>query len=184
MSDGTNYISISEQAINDGIAAWSPPDVNIDSYVPNIQYDANHDNYYVANTPDSIPDSIKNYQPPDISIQDQKIDTPELKVADDSWGAKLWSAFKGLDNGTKSILASSIMSATGGLFKAVSDATSLNSSTAAKMRELDILQQQTDLKRQAQENAMHSTAESYDKSKYKVQGLLKPTTLKTTGADK
>ena len=173
-----DYISISEQAINDAMSNWIPPDVNLSSDVPDIQFDANHDNYYVANTPESI----KDYQPESISIQDQKIDTPELKVSDDSWASKLWSDFKGLDNGTKSILTSSIMSAAGGLFKAASDSTSRNSSTAAKMRELDILQQQTDLKRKAQENAIHSTAESYDKSKYKVQGLLKPTTLKTTGA--
>lgn len=85
-------------------------------------------------------------------------------VSDDSgWASKLWKEFKSLDGKTQSVLASTLFSAIGGAMK---------SDTAKDKIRQD--QQIIDLKRQQQDNAMRSTAESYDKSKYKVRGLLNP----------
>ena len=75
----------------------------------------------------------------------------------------LWKKFKELDGKTQSVLASSLFSAIGGVMK--------NDTAKDKLRQD---QQVLDLKRQQQDNAMRSTAESYDKSKYKVRGLLNP----------
>lgn len=77
--------------------------------------------------------------------------------------ANLWKEFKSLDGKTQSVLASSLFSAIGGVMKP---------DTAKDKLRQD--QQVLDLKRQQQDNAMRSTAESYDKSKYKVSGLLNP----------
>lgn len=85
---------------------------------------------------------------------------------DDSEGgmmANLWKEFKSLDGKTQSVLASTLFSAIGGVMK--------NDTAKDKLRQD---QQVLDLKRQQQDNAMRSTAESYDKSKYKVRGLLNP----------
>ena len=76
---------------------------------------------------------------------------------------KVWKEFKSLDGKTQSVLASSLFSAIGGAMK---------SDTAKDKLRQD--QQVLDLKRQQQDTAMRSTAESYDKSKYKVRGLLNP----------
>lgn len=76
---------------------------------------------------------------------------------------KVWEEFKSLDGKTQSVLASSLFSAIGGVMK--------NDTAKDKLRQD---QQVLDLKRQQQDNAMRSTAESYDKSKYKVRGLLNP----------
>ena len=76
---------------------------------------------------------------------------------------KVWKEFKSLDGQTQSVLASSLFSAIGGVIK--------NDTAKDKLRQD---QQVLDLKRQQQDNAMRSTAESYDKSKYKVRGLLNP----------
>jgi len=85
-------------------------------------------------------------------------------VSDDSgWASKLWKEFKSLDGKTQSVLASTLFSAIGSAMK---------SDTAKDKIRQD--QQIIDLKRQQQDNAMRSTAESYDKSKYKVRGLLNP----------
>lgn len=77
--------------------------------------------------------------------------------------ASLWKEFKSLDGKTQSVLASTLFSAIGGVMK--------NDTAKDKLRQD---QQVLDLKRQQQDNAMRSTAESYDKSKYKVRGLLNP----------
>ena len=77
--------------------------------------------------------------------------------------ANLWKEFKSLDGKTQSVLASTLFSAIGGVMK--------NDTAKDKLRQD---QQVLDLKRQQQDNAMRSTAESYDKSKYKVRGLLNP----------
>lgn len=77
--------------------------------------------------------------------------------------ANLWKEFKSLDGKTQSVLASTLFSAIGGVMKP---------DTAKDKLRQD--QQVLDLKRQQQDNAMRSTAESYDKSKYKVSGLLNP----------
>jgi hypothetical protein len=84
---------------------------------------------------------------------------------DDGGGmmANLWKEFKSLDGKTQSVLASTLFSAIGGVMK--------NDTAKDKLRQD---QQVLDLKRQQQDNAMRSTAESYDKSKYKVRGLLNP----------
>lgn len=84
---------------------------------------------------------------------------------DDGGGmmANLWKEFKSLDGKTQSVLASTLFSAIGGVMKP---------DTAKDKLRQD--QQVLDLKRQQQDNAMRSTAESYDKSKYKVSGLLNP----------
>lgn len=84
---------------------------------------------------------------------------------DDGGGmmANLWKEFKSLDGKTQSVLASTLFSAIGGVMKP---------DTAKDKLRQD--QQVLDLKRQQQDNAMRSTAESYDKSKYKVRGLLNP----------
>lgn len=85
-------------------------------------------------------------------------------VSDDSgWASKIWKEFKSLDGKTQSVLASSLFSTIVGVMK--------NDTTKEKIRQD---QQVLDLKRQQQDNAMRSTAESYDKSKYKVRGLLNP----------
>lgn len=76
---------------------------------------------------------------------------------------KVWKEFKSLDGKTQSVLASSLFSAIGGVMK---------SDTAKETNRLN--QERLDLERQKQNNAMQSTAESYDKSKYKVSGLLNP----------
>lgn len=81
----------------------------------------------------------------------------------DGMMANLWKEFKSLDGKTQSVLASTLFSAIGGVMK--------NDTDKDKLRQD---QQVLDLKRQQQDNAMRSTAESYDKSKYKVRGLLNP----------
>lgn len=75
----------------------------------------------------------------------------------------LWKEFKSLDGKTQSVLASTLFSAIGGAMK---------SDTAKETNRLN--RERLDLERQKQNNAMQSTAESYDKSKYKVSGLLNP----------
>lgn len=75
----------------------------------------------------------------------------------------LWKEFKSLDGKTQSVLASSLFSAIGGVMK---------NNTAKETNQLN--RERLDLERQKQNNAMQSTAESYDKSKYKVRGLLNP----------
>lgn len=75
----------------------------------------------------------------------------------------LWEKFKSLDGKTQSVLASSLFSAIGGVMK---------NNTAKETNQLN--RERLDLERQKQNNAMQSTAESYDKSKYKVRGLLNP----------
>lgn len=75
----------------------------------------------------------------------------------------LWKEFKSLDGKTQSVLASSLFSAIGGVMK---------NDTAKETNKLN--RERLDLERQKQNNAMQSTAESYDKSKYKVRGLLNP----------
>lgn len=77
--------------------------------------------------------------------------------------ANLWKEFKSLDGKTQSVLASSLFSAIGGVMK---------NDTAKETNQLN--RERLDLERQKQNNAMQSTAESYDKSKYKVRGLLNP----------
>lgn len=74
-----------------------------------------------------------------------------------------WKEFKSLDGKTQSVLASSLFSAIGGVMK---------NDTAKETNQLN--RERLDLERQKQNNAMQSTAESYDKSKYKVRGLLNP----------
>ena len=97
------------------------------------------------------------------------IESPDVQLTfggEDSDGgmmANLWKEFKSLDGKTQSVLASSLFSAIGGVMK--------NDTAKDKLRQD---QQVLDLKRQQQDNAMRSTAESYDKSKYKVRGLLNP----------
>lgn len=86
------------------------------------------------------------------------------KSDDDSgWASKIWEEFKSLDGKTQSVLASTLFSAIGGAMK---------SDTAKETNRLN--RERLDLERQKQNNAMQSTAESYDKSKYKVRGLLNP----------
>ena len=75
----------------------------------------------------------------------------------------LWEKFKSLDGKTQSVLASTLFSAIGGVMK---------NDTAKETNQLN--RERLDLERQKQNNAMQSTAESYDKSKYKVRGLLNP----------
>lgn len=85
-------------------------------------------------------------------------------VSDDSgWASNLWKEFKSLDGKTQSVLASALFSAIGGVMK---------SDTAKETNRLN--RERLDFERQKQNNAMQSTAESYDKSKYKVRGLLNP----------
>lgn len=97
------------------------------------------------------------------------IESPDVQLpsgGDDPEGgmmANLWKEFKSLDGKTQSVLASTLFSAIGGVMK--------NDTAKDKLRQD---QQVLDLKRQQQDNAMRSTAESYDKSKYKVRGLLNP----------
>ena len=102
------------------------------------------------------------------------IESPDVQLTfgggdEDSGGGmtesllKVWKEFKSLDGQTQSVLASSLFSAIGGVMK--------NDTAKDKLRQD---QQVLDLKRQQQDNAMRSTAESYDKSKYKVRGLLNP----------
>lgn len=97
------------------------------------------------------------------------LESPDVQLTfggeDDGDGmmANLWKEFKSLDGKTQSVLASTLFSAIGGAMK---------SDTAKDKIRQD--QQVLDLKRQQQDNAMRSTAESYDKSKYKVSGLLNP----------
>lgn len=81
----------------------------------------------------------------------------------DGMMANLWKEFKSLDGKTQSVLASTLFSAIGGAMK---------SDTAKETNRLN--RERLDLERQKQNNAMQSTAESYDKSKYKVRGLLNP----------
>lgn len=75
----------------------------------------------------------------------------------------LWKEFKSLDGKTQSVLASSLFSTIGGVMK---------NNTTKETNQLN--RERLDLERQKQNNAMQSTAESYDKSKYKVRGLLNP----------
>ena len=82
---------------------------------------------------------------------------------DSGWASKIWKEFKSLDGSTQSVLASALFSAIGGAMK---------SDTAKETNRLN--RERLDLERQKQNNAMQSTAESYDKSKYKVRGLLNP----------
>lgn len=82
---------------------------------------------------------------------------------DSGWASKIWKEFKSLDGKTQSVLASALFSAIGGAMK---------SDTAKETNRLN--QERLDLEHQKQNNAMQSTAESYDKSKYKVRGLLNP----------
>ncbi len=74
-----------------------------------------------------------------------------------------WKEFKSLDGKTQSVLASSLFSTIGGVMK---------NNTTKETNKLN--RERLDLERQKQNNAMQSTAESYDKSKYKVRGLLNP----------
>ncbi len=97
------------------------------------------------------------------------IESPDVQLpfgGEDSEGgmmANLWKEFKSLDGKTQSVLASTLFSAIGGAMK---------SDTAKETNRLN--RERLDLERQKQNNAMQSTAESYDKSKYKVRGLLNP----------
>ena len=97
------------------------------------------------------------------------IESPDVQLpsgGDDPEGgmmANLWKEFKSLDGKTQSVLASSLFSAIGGVMK---------NDTAKETNQLN--RERLDLERQKQNNAMQSTAESYDKSKYKVRGLLNP----------
>lgn len=98
------------------------------------------------------------------------IDAPEWYLngepapeAETSVVGGLWEKFKSLDGKTQSVLASSLFSAIGGVMK---------NDTAKETNQLN--RERLDLERQKQNNAMQSTAESYDKSKYKVRGLLNP----------
>lgn len=97
------------------------------------------------------------------------IESPDVQLTfggEDSEGgmmASLWKEFKSLDGKTQSVLASTLFSAIGGAMK---------SDTAKETNRLN--RERLDLERQKQNNAMRSTAESYDKSKYKVRGLLNP----------
>lgn len=99
------------------------------------------------------------------------IESPDVQLTfggggEDSEGgmmANLWKEFKSLDGKTQSVLASTLFSAIGGAMK---------SDTAKETNRLN--RERLDLERQKQNNAMQSTAESYDKSKYKVRGLLNP----------
>ena len=97
------------------------------------------------------------------------IELPDVQLpfgGDDPEGgmmANLWKEFKSLDGKTQSVLASTLFSAIGGVMK---------NDTAKETNQLN--RERLDLERQKQNNAMHSTAESYDKSKYKVRGLLNP----------
>ena len=81
--------------------------------------------------------------------------------------ASIWEKFKSLDGKTQSVLASSLFSAIGGVMK-----NDTKNDTAKETNRLN--RERLDLERQKQNNAMQSTAESYDKSKYKVRGLLNP----------
>lgn len=76
--------------------------------------------------------------------------------------------FKDLDGKTQSVLASSAMAGLSAMFahNYKADEVSL------KSRELDIIQQNTDLKKQAQATALNATAQSYDPSKYKIPGVF------------
>ena len=89
--------------------------------------------------------------------------TFDNKDDNDGMMANLWKEFKSLDGKTQSVLASTLFSAIGGAMK---------SDTAKETNRLN--RERLDLERQKQNNAMQSTAESYDKSKYKVRGLLNP----------
>jgi len=97
------------------------------------------------------------------------IESPDVQLpfgGNDSEGgmmASLWKEFKSLDGKTQSVLASTLFSAIGGAMK---------SDTVKETNRLN--RERLDLERQKQNNAMQSTAESYDKSKYKVRGLLNP----------
>ena len=97
------------------------------------------------------------------------IESPDVQLTfggDDPEGgmmANLWKEFKSLDGKTQSVLASTLFSAIGGVMK---------NDTAKETNQLN--RERLDLERQKQNNAMQSTAESYDKSKYKVRGLLNP----------
>ena len=98
------------------------------------------------------------------------IDAPEWYLngepapeAETSVVGGLWEKFKSLDGKTQSVLASTLFSAIGGVMK---------NDTAKETNQLN--RERLDLERQKQNNAMQSTAESYDKSKYKVRGLLNP----------
>ncbi len=98
------------------------------------------------------------------------IDAPEWYLngepapeAETSVVGGLWEKFKSLDGKTQSVLTSSLFSAIGGVMK---------NDTAKETNQLN--RERLDLERQKQNNAMQSTAESYDKSKYKVRGLLNP----------
>ena len=98
------------------------------------------------------------------------IDAPEWYLngepapeAETSVVGGLWEKFKSLDGKTQSVLTSTLFSAIGGVMK---------NDTAKETNQLN--RERLDLERQKQNNAMQSTAESYDKSKYKVRGLLNP----------
>lgn len=98
------------------------------------------------------------------------IDAPEWYLngepapeAETSVVGGLWEKFKSLDGKTQSVLTSTLFSAIGGGMK---------NDTAKETNQLN--RERLDLERQKQNNAMQSTAESYDKSKYKVRGLLNP----------
>ena len=100
---------------------------------------------------------------PDVQLTFGGEDNGESESDDSGWASKIWKEFKSLDGKTQSVLASTLFSAIGGVMK--------NDTAKDKLRQD---QQVLDLKRQQQDNAMRSTAESYDKSKYKVRGLLNP----------
>jgi hypothetical protein len=120
----------------------------------------NFDKFFAEQT-DQIVGEAQNYL--------NGIELPDVQLefgGDDSEGgmmANLWKEFKSLDGKTQSVLASTLFSAIGGVMK---------NDTAKETNQLN--RERLDLERQKQNNAMQSTAESYDKSKYKVRGLLNP----------
>lgn len=123
----------------------------------------NFDKFFSEQT-DRIAGETQNYLN---GIESPDVQLPfggEDGVSDDSgWASKIWKEFKSLDGKTQSVLASTLFSAIGGAMK---------SDTAKETNRLN--RERLDLERQKQNNAMQSTAESYDKSKYKVRGLLNP----------
>ena len=102
--------------------------------------------------------ATSNTDAPDWYLNDETNPGAGISLVDD-----LWKEFKSLDGKTQSVLASSLFSAIGGVMK---------NNTTKETNQLN--RERLDLERQKQNNAMQSTAESYDKSKYKVRGLLNP----------
>lgn len=150
-------VQVNSPVIQDSVTA-SELDGNGVDYSSSVSM--NFDKFFSEQT-DRIVDEVQSHL--------NGIESPDVQLpsgGDDPKGgmmANLWKEFKSLDGKTQSVLASSLFSAIGGVMKP---------DTAKDKLRQD--QQVLDLKRQQQDNAMRSTAESYDKSKYKVSGLLNP----------